>query len=103
MDLEKIRRELQTRLDELLARGADIEAKLSDPGEADWEENALEMEDDEVRIGIGDLTKQEIQDVRRTLQLLDSGAYGRCTRCGKAIDAARLELLPYTSTCVQCA
>ncbi len=103
VDQVKLKQKLQGKLDELLARAAEIEEKLSDPGEPDWEENALEMEDDEVRAGIGDLTKQEIQDIQRTLKLLESGQYGTCTKCGKAIDRVRLELLPYTLTCVACA
>ena len=103
VDQVSLKQKLQEKLDELRARAAEIEDKLSDPGEADWEENALEIEDDEVRISIGDLTKQEIQEIQRTLQLLESGDYGKCTKCGQKIDAVRLELLPHTLTCVRCA
>ena len=31
------------------------------------------------------------------------GSYGRCDECGKAIPVARLEALPYTKLCVDCA
>jgi len=94
---------LEKKLLELRERAVEIESKLSDPGEPDWEENALEMADDEVRIGIGELTKQEIREIERALHLIDTGDYGRCVNCGKAIDPDRLELLPFTSTCIKCA
>jgi hypothetical protein len=43
MDYEKLKLELHARLDELAQRGAEIEDKLSDPGDTDSEENALEI------------------------------------------------------------
>jgi RNA polymerase-binding transcription factor DksA len=49
------------------------------------------------------MTKQEILAIRQTLQRIESGQYGTCAKCGKPIDGLRLELLPYTATCVQCA
>jgi DnaK suppressor protein len=103
MDYSEIRKQLQTKLRELVARAKDIEENLSQPGEADWEENATESEGDEVMIGIGELTKKEIQQIEQALQLIDDGTYGKCQTCGKPIEKARLELLPFTSSCVACA
>ncbi len=37
------------------------------------------------------------------LARLDAGSYGRCAECGNDIAAARLEALPWTAYCVQCA
>jgi DnaK suppressor protein len=34
---------------------------------------------------------------------LDSGTYGRCERCGRPIDPARLDARPEARTCVACA
>lgn len=42
----------------------------------------------------------EIQDA---LDRLDKGEFGRCQACGAAIDQQRLEAIPYTKRCVQCA
>ncbi len=103
MDYSEIRNQLQTKLRELVARAKDIEENLSQPGEADWEENATESEGDEVLIGIGELTKKEILQIEQALQLIDAGAYGKCQNCGKPIEKARLELLPFTASCVACA
>ena len=42
-------------------------------------------------------------DVLRTLDRVEQGAYGRCERCGEPIGAARLEARPTARTCIACA
>lgn len=103
MAYANIQKTLEDKLAELMERAVEIEDKLSDPGEQDWEENALEMEDDEVRIKIGELAKKEIEEIESVLSRIKSGEYGKCTICRKPIDVARLELLPHTLTCINCA
>jgi RNA polymerase-binding protein DksA len=34
---------------------------------------------------------------------IDDGSYGNCERCGQPIPEQRLEALPYTARCTQCA
>lgn len=41
--------------------------------------------------------------IEQALIRLDRGEYEYCTECGGRISAARLEALPYTSTCADCA
>ena len=94
---------LEARLEELTQRAAEIEARLSNPGDADWEENATESEDDEVMSGVGSATKNEIHEIKLALNLIESGQYGKCTACGGPIAKARLEALPYATTCIKCA
>ncbi len=103
MDYSVIRNELRVKLEELKARAREIEDKLSRPGQADWEENATESEGDEVQFTIGELTKREIREIEQALQLIDEGKYGKCLTCGKPIELARLEALPFTATCKACA
>jgi len=45
----------------------------------------------------------ELTAVNRALQRLEAGDYGVCDSCGKAISAARLEVLPDAQKCVECA
>lgn len=47
-DLSKIKENLEAQLRVLEDRAQQIEARLSDPGSPDWEENAVIHEDDEV-------------------------------------------------------
>jgi RNA polymerase-binding transcription factor DksA len=42
-------------------------------------------------------------EIDAALARLDAGTYGECETCGSAIAAARLEALPWTTHCVQCA
>jgi RNA polymerase-binding transcription factor DksA len=44
-----------------------------------------------------------VRRIVAALRRLDGGSYGTCERCGGAIDAARLDLMPETTTCRACA
>lgn len=102
-DLHDLRQTLRTRLSRLLQRASEIEDTLSDPGDPDWQENALAMEDDETLAAVGTLTKQQIQDIRLTLNRIENGTWGTCVSCGKPIDPERLAELPTTCHCSRCA
>lgn len=41
--------------------------------------------------------------VEDALAKFGNGSYGTCENCGKAIDLARLEAIPYTPHCLTCA
>lgn len=44
-----------------------------------------------------------LAQVEHALARLDVGEYGSCERCGAAIPVQRLEALPHTTLCVECA
>jgi DnaK suppressor protein len=99
----KLKAELENKLAELLAREAEIESELSAPGSSDWEEKAVELENSETLAEVGKVTNQEIHDIKLALNRIESGHYGICSNCGKAIPAERLAAVPFTTTCMQCA
>ena len=70
---------------------------------ADWSEQASERENDEVLESLGNSSEVELAQIRFALQRLDNDTYFRCAECGSPIPPARLELLPYTAHCVDCA
>ncbi len=43
-----------------------------------------------------------VEQIDAALARLEAGTYGRCARCGAAIPEERLELRPFTDTCVRC-
>jgi DnaK suppressor protein len=44
-----------------------------------------------------------LRKVEDALRRIDNGTYGVCEVCGGPIPVARLEVLPYAATCVNCA
>jgi RNA polymerase-binding protein DksA len=44
-----------------------------------------------------------LAQIDAALDRLDEGTYGKCRRCGEDIEAARLEAIPYTPFCANCA
>lgn len=40
--------------------------------------------------------------IKTSLLKLNKGTYGRCERCGKPIEAKRLEIMPTASLCMSC-
>ena len=84
-------------------RAEDIDADLSEPPAANWSENAVESENDEVLEGVGALTMAEIQQIKQALAKIENGTYGICVKCDEKIAIKRLEALPYATTCIKCA
>jgi RNA polymerase-binding protein DksA len=44
-----------------------------------------------------------LYDIERALDRLEKGTYGVCRKCGARIDPARLDAIPYTRYCMDCA
>ena len=97
------RRLLEDRRAALVARMREVEAELSSHSARDWEEAAIEHENDEVLEGIGLSARQEVARIDAALGRIASGDYGICTRCGEDIGAERLDAVPYTPFCRDCA
>lgn len=98
------KRQLLARLGELDARFQDIEAELeSHNGLKDWEDLATEHEEDEVLEEIGRSGQNELKRIFAALKRIDAGKYGICTVCAEPISEERLDLLPDTPFCRNCA
>ncbi|QDV43130.1 RNA polymerase-binding transcription factor [Stieleria neptunia] len=102
-DYSAVRAELQAKLDKLVTRVEGIDTDLSEAVNEDWEERATEQEEDEVLAGLGNVTMREINQIKEALHAIEQGSYGICARCGTHIDPARLEILPFATTCIKCA
>ncbi len=94
---------LLKRLSELDIRLHEIEAELDAPHSKDWEESAVEREGDEVLEQLGQSGQDEILRIRAALQRVRGGEYGFCARCGEDIGPERLDVLPDTPLCRNCA
>lgn len=47
--------------------------------------------------------EKRLAAVRRALERIEEGTYGRCIRCGAEIAEGRLEFMPESALCVKCA
>ena len=101
--VERYRKALLDRLAELDIRLHAIEAELDEPAPQDWEDRAVEREDDEVLEQLGQRGQEEIMRIRAALDRIRQGSYGICRECGDEIAEGRLAVLPETPLCNRCA
>ena len=47
------------------------------------------------------LASQTLTQVHDALRRIADGTYSKCATCGRQIDAARLEAIPWTSYCLE--
>ena len=102
LDLKRVKDELEQKLIELERRATEIENSLSEPKNADSNEQALELENEQTTTAIGEMTDAEIRDIKIALRRIESGEYSSCAICGKHIPKERLLALPWTSKCAKC-
>lgn len=100
------REQLQSRQRELRSRLASVRADLSrkrEPLSADFADQATQRENDEVLEEIGRSTEAELARLDLALRRIAGGQYEICTQCGSTIEKARLDAVPYTDRCSDCA
>jgi DnaK suppressor protein len=51
---------------------------------------------------LAEVASRELASVEIALQLMASGRYGVCENCNQSIPVARLQALPYATTCIEC-
>jgi len=102
-DYSDITTQLKARLADLLERTEVIEDDLRHPLDADWEEQAVDLADDEALEGVDDVLRSEIQQIRLALLRIENGTYGTCAICGEPISLERLKARPIATRCIKCA
>ena len=100
---DDLRKQLESKKDELSARLQRITANVRRGYEADSKERAQQMEDSEVVDALGNEARAEIAKITAALSRIDSGKFGICVECGGAIDQNRLAAYPYADECIDCA
>ena len=104
MEVEKYRQILLDMKQALTDRINAIDREVRHEGmTADWSEQASERENDEVLESLGNTSEQDLLKINYALKRLENGTYFNCAECGEDIPHARLELLPFTAYCVECA
>ena len=99
-----LKERLQLELDETLAEIARLSERLEgdkgeyglgkgDPGIYEWE----------MCLALKQRAESKAQSLEVALRRAESGGYGICELCGRAIDPARLAIVPHAKRCVACA
>ncbi|HET9843815.1 MAG TPA: TraR/DksA family transcriptional regulator [Gammaproteobacteria bacterium] len=103
---DAIREKLLQKKETLQKRVEEIDHVLqrrSKPLDKDFAEQAVERENDEVLEALLQTSRNEIKQINRALNRIESGDYFVCARCGEDIPSGRLEAIPYTDLCLECA
>jgi RNA polymerase-binding transcription factor DksA len=103
VDTVKYRKVLEARMAELKERLHEIDDMLDSHQSRDWEELATEREGDEVLEGMGASGKAEIAKIQAALARMDEDEFGYCVSCGAEISEERLDVVPFTPFCRDCA
>ncbi len=103
IDVEKYKLRLKKRLHELDDRLEEAEETLQQEHEKDWEDDATVHEQDEVLEDLSEMDAKEVKAIFAALGRIELGTYGKCVSCGAEISEERLDLLPQTPFCKDCA
>ncbi len=106
MDTEAVRTRLLKRREELQTRASSARADLrheTDPLSADFAEQVTQRESDEVLGAISESAREELRQIQSALRRLEEGTYTSCAVCGAPIEEGRLQAVPYTDRCRNCA
>lgn len=80
-----------------------IKKDFSKGRSADFSEQATEQENEEVLVQLKVEAEEELRLVNIALDKITNGGFGECEKCSEEIARARLEAIPYTKYCINCA
>jgi DnaK suppressor protein len=102
--LLRLHRSLEARRDDLLKR---LGGEIKDLVQQSWKSGdsadmAFDAGSEEVSSQLAEQVSRELMQIERALERLRQGTYGMCEVCQRRIPVARLDALPFSTTCVQC-
>jgi DnaK suppressor protein len=72
-------------------------------GNDGFADSAQATEERSELLGQIEASRHRVHQLDEALERMDQGTYGRCSECGEAIAAERLEVRPLSIRCVGCA
>jgi DnaK suppressor protein len=104
MNTERFKQRLLDKERELVQEMARLEDEARDSGEAevrDATDDATSSQGTSEALQEDALASQTLIQVRDALKRIADGTYGKCTACGRQIEAARLEAVPWAAYCLE--
>ena len=75
---------------------------LGDQNGGDAGDAALDAVQDEISSKLAEVESRELANIEVALERMRSGKYGLCEICNGKIPLARLNALPYATSCIEC-
>ena len=82
---------------------ARLEEKAQDREEVSLGEGDPLLVQQQLNLALVRDAESRVEQIEHALERLEAGTYRTCESCGRPIDEARLEALPYTTLCIECA
>jgi DnaK suppressor protein len=101
--ITEMRARLISERSEALAEIESLRARLEVKGDYGLGEGDPMIYQWELNLALCKRAEQHLAEIDEALEQLKMGIYGRCEKCGKAIDPERPAVLPHTTVCSQCA
>ena len=98
--LIKQQKELEKNLKKIRDRDpvhSDGLSESTEPGTDSWLADAHSKTQ-----AVGENLMNLLQNTKQALQNIRKGSYGKCKKCGKQIEIARLEAMPTATLCLSC-
>ncbi len=101
----RLHKQLLNRRDELkkLVIGSSEGSSASQESVEDSGDAAIRETRQGLESHLAEMEYNELMQIRRAISLIQEGRYGHCENCNKSIPIARLNAVPYTMFCVDCA
>jgi len=103
MPLQELKRRLLSRKLELEHQVTAIARDFAQGRSANFSEQAQQRENEEVLNALEEKDRLELRQIERALTRIEHGTYDKCANCGAVINAERLNIVPFTELCIQCA
>ena len=104
VDLDKAKQRLLDLKQEYQTRVYKIQHDMQNPDTdmtQDWDDQAVINEQNDVRKNLLVEAQQNLELVNNALLRIENGTYGICTVSGEEIEPARLEAVPFATTCMK--
>ena len=106
LKLDSVKSGLEARRAELTERQARVSKHTrhrDEPLPADFAEQAVELENGETLVALDQELELELKKIDHALARIEAGSYLDCESCGEPIGEERLNALPTSAMCIDCA
>ncbi len=105
-NLEKEQATLKKELESFAVEDKDVkgnwDAKRTNAEDTDMEEKADEVEEYDNKLSLEHSLELKLRDVSSALEKIANNTYGKCEKCEKEIEEARLLAFPEAKLCMAC-